>query len=177
MNKMLAFGAPEYVVERVQWVPQPMDTIFEFFQSPNNLERIKPDWLYFKPLHEEPDEIKSGTRIEYLLKWYGIPYYWVTMIENWSRGENFVDFQLDGPFILWHHTHTFADVEGGVLMTDRVRYRLPFGLLGVLMHRLIVKRQVKEIFDYRIDQIAEIFSGGTYYLAPQQLTEVPVSLS
>ena len=45
--------------------------------------------------------------------------------------ERFVDVQLSGPYRLWHHTHEFRPhPDGGTLMTDTVRYALPFGPLG-----------------------------------------------
>ncbi len=177
MNKILALGAPEYVLEREQWVPQPLDTVFEFFENPDNLVRITPSWLDFKIVAMEPNVIRAGTRIEYRLKWYGFPYRWVTLIESWSEGESFVDTQINGPYILWHHTHTFKEVAGGVLLTDRVRYRLPFGPIGRLMHVLIVKRQLQEVFDYRLKKVAEFFSGGTYFRTPESRATATLSES
>ena len=44
----------------------------------------------------------------------------------------------------------------GTLMTDEVRYALPFGPLGRLAHLLWVGRQLKGIFDYRAKKIAEM---------------------
>jgi ligand-binding SRPBCC domain-containing protein len=38
---------------------------------------------------------------------------------------------------------------GGTLMRDTVRYALPFGPLGELAHRLLVKRDLERIFDFR----------------------------
>ena len=43
-------------------------------------------------------------------------------------------------------------------MEDHVEYALPFGLLGRLVHRLRVRRQLEEIFDYRRRAIEEIFA-------------------
>ena len=52
------------------------------------------------------------------------------------------------------------DAPGGTLVTDRVDYALPFGFLGVLAHRLFVRRALKRIFDYRQQRLAEIFPSG-----------------
>jgi ligand-binding SRPBCC domain-containing protein len=163
MHRALAFGAPEYTLQRTQWVPIPLHQAFRFFEDPHNLPKITPASLGFHIVAMHPDTISTGTRIEYRLKWFGIPYRWVTRIEDWQPGVQFADTQRNGPYILWHHTHTFQETAGGVLMQDTVRYRLPFGPLGVLMHRLLVRRQLDEIFDYRVQRIAELLSDGKVY--------------
>ncbi len=43
-------------------------------------------------------------------------------------------------------------------MRDHVVYELPFGLLGLLSHRLLVERQLRRIFDYRGRRIRKLFS-------------------
>ena len=45
-------------------------------------------------------------------------------------------------------------------MVDIVRYRLPFGALGRLVHRWKVRGDVRKIFDYRFRRIDEIFGEG-----------------
>ena len=45
----------------------------------------------------------------------------------------------------------------GVEMTDDVEYRLPFGPLGRLVHWLVVRHQLRAIFDYRTSAIARRF--------------------
>jgi hypothetical protein len=44
-------------------------------------------------------------------------------------------------------------------MRDLVRYELPFGILGDVVHSLIVRRQLQRIFDYRARRIAKLFSA------------------
>ena len=66
--------------------------------------------------------------------------------------------QTKGPYKEWRHEHTFVEVEGGTLMRDRVQYELPLGILGTIAHRLIVARQLKEIFDYRARRIGKLFA-------------------
>jgi ligand-binding SRPBCC domain-containing protein len=166
MHRWLAFGAPEYTLIREQWAPRSMEEVFPFFDDPQNLPRITPPALHFKITGMTPEVIREGTIITYRMKWFGIPYRWKTLIELWEPGEQFVDTQVSGPYILWHHTHTFESCQGGVFMTDRVRYRLPFGPVGVLLHTLIVKRQLNTIFDYRMQKIAEYLSEGKVFRKP-----------
>lgn len=66
----------------------------------------------------------------------------------------FVDEQLWGPYWRWHHTHTFAAVDGGTMVEDTVRYS-PIG--GALMHGLMVKRDLERIFTFRQHAILKQF--------------------
>ena len=56
---------------------------------------------------------------------------------------------MRGPYRLWHHTHAFAPDGDGTVVRDRVRYALPFGPAGELAHRLVVRRDLERIFDFR----------------------------
>jgi ligand-binding SRPBCC domain-containing protein len=69
--------------------------------------------------------------------------------------------QVRGPYKLWHHTHEFREVEGGTLMTDRVRYQLPLGFLGSLAHAAFVRHTLNRIFDHRSRTIESLLSPET----------------
>jgi ligand-binding SRPBCC domain-containing protein len=56
---------------------------------------------------------------------------------------------------MWHHEHHFKEVEEGIEMTDIVSYELPFGILGRMMHPLLVRKKLDEIFDYRFKAVEE----------------------
>jgi len=45
-------------------------------------------------------------------------------------------------------------------MTDVVDYRLPFGPLGRLVHWLVVRHQLRSIFDYRTAAIRALFRAS-----------------
>ncbi|MGZ3711131.1 MAG: SRPBCC family protein, partial [Bdellovibrionota bacterium] len=94
---------------------------------------------------------------------------WRTRIEKWCPEESFVDRQLKGPYKDWHHTHEFKEVRGGTLMTDRVVYQLPFGILGDIAHFLLVKRDVKTIFAYRKSVVANIRISGEALIPPKKV--------
>jgi ligand-binding SRPBCC domain-containing protein len=150
-----------FLLQRDQWIPRPIEEVFAFFADAANLEAITPPWLGFRILSPEPIAMRAGTLIAYRLRWRRLPLRWVTEIEEWEPPFRFVDVQRQGPYALWHHSHSFEAHAGGTRMRDRVRYALPLGPLGLLMQRLAVRRDVEAIFAYRASRVNEIFGGGS----------------
>jgi ligand-binding SRPBCC domain-containing protein len=87
----------------------------------------------------------------------GIRLDWCTEITQVNHLTYFVDEQREGPYTIWHHQHHFEEIEGGVLMTDIIHYKIPFGVLGNLANRLFIKRQLRSIFEFRIKKVNELF--------------------
>jgi ligand-binding SRPBCC domain-containing protein len=70
----------------------------------------------------------------------------------------FVDEQRFGPYAFWHHQHHLKAVDNGVEMIDIVHYKLPLGIFGKLLNKVMVANQLKTIFDYRFNKIEELFN-------------------
>ena len=149
----------EHVLVREQILPGTPPEVFEFYADAANLERITPAWLGFRITSPQPIEMRPGALIEYRLKLHGVPVRWLTRIEIWEPGARFVDVQVKGPYRLWHHTHTFTRHEGGTCVRDEVRYALPLGPLGELAHRLLVRRDLERIFDFRRASVSKVMSA------------------
>ena len=144
------------ILECSQVVPLPRGEVFAFFADARNLEAITPDFLHFSILPPVPVTLQAGSRIDYRLSLFGVPFRWRTRIAAWDPGVRFVDVQEKGPYALWHHTHTFVDAPGGTRVSDRVEYRLPLGPLGALAHPILVRRTLERIFDHRRERIAAL---------------------
>jgi ligand-binding SRPBCC domain-containing protein len=143
-----------HVLERRQRVELPIEQVFDFYGDAHNLERITPPWLGFEVITPAPIEIGVGTLIEYRLRLHRVPIRWRTRIEVWEPPDRFVDVQIRGPYSLWEHTHRFEqDDPGATTIEDRVRYSIPFGPLGGLAERLLVRRDLRQIFDYRSEAV------------------------
>lgn len=147
-----------HTLRREQWIPRPLQEVFGFFSDARNLQEITPSWLGFRILTPGPIRIAAGARLRYRLSLHGLPIAWTTEIRHWDPPFRFVDVQLTGPYVLWHHTHRFETHHGGTRMTDVVRYRLPFGFVGRAIHALKVRSDVERIFDYRFQRIGERFA-------------------
>jgi ligand-binding SRPBCC domain-containing protein len=141
-----------------QWVPAPLDRVFDFFTRAENHERITPQWLNFRIISiEPPGPVRGGTRLLYALRWRVFPIRWTTEITVWHPPHQFADVQLRGPYRKWEHEHRFVAENGGTRIYDRVTYALPFGILGALAHRLRVRRDVESIFAFRRSVIERQF--------------------
>lgn len=146
-----------HLLQKEQVVPASLEAVFAFFEKPENLARITPDWLGFTILTPSPVPMREGAVIDYLVSLGPVPTRWRSMITTFEAPHRFVDEQLNGPYSYWHHTHTFEAVPGGTLIRDEIRYLMPFGPLGRLAHRLMVRRQLESIFDHRVRVIADKF--------------------
>jgi ligand-binding SRPBCC domain-containing protein len=148
-----------HILERRQRVELRIDRAFAFYGDARNLERITPPWLGFEVTTPLPIEMGEGTLIEYRLRLHRIPVRWRTRIEAWDPPHRFVDAQVKGPYALWEHTHTFEeDGPDATIISDRVRYSIPFGPLGEIADRLLVRRDLKLIFDHRREAVARELS-------------------
>jgi hypothetical protein len=147
-----------YDLRREVLIPAPIDGVFEFFLEPANLAAITPKSVGFRDLTPEARPLRPGMKIVHQIRWFGVPLRWETLIEGYDPPHGFVDRQVKGPYKLWRHEHTFVAAPGGTLMRDHVQYELPFGILGVVTHRLIVARQLRRIFDYRGREIRKHFA-------------------
>ena len=81
----------------------------------------------------------------------------MTEITHVVEGKYFIDEQRFGPYSLWHHQHHFKEVKEGVEMTDIVHYKVPYLFLGDIANNIMVKKQLKKIFDYRFKTIEDKF--------------------
>jgi ligand-binding SRPBCC domain-containing protein len=148
-----------YSLKTVQSLPVSLERAWDFFSSPANLQSITPAKMGFKIISQHHGKkMYAGQIIEYKVKpVLGIPLYWMTEITHVQDQQHFIDEQRFGPYILWHHQHHFKAVPGGVEMTDIVHYKLPLWILGDIANSLFVKKQLKDIFDYRFQKVEELF--------------------
>jgi ligand-binding SRPBCC domain-containing protein len=146
----------ERIFETQQWLPRPMEAVFEFFADAGNLQVLTPPWLNFCILTPQPLSLGVGALIDYRLRVHGIPVSWQTEITCWEPPHRFVDEQKQGPYRLWIHEHRFVSERDGTSIIDHVRYAPPGGWL---VDRIFVRRDIERIFAFRRTKLLELFGG------------------
>ena len=147
-----------YTLHVKQKLPISKDKAWDFFSSPKNLSKITPESMGFKIISGAERKTYAGQIIQYkVVPMLGITTKWVSEITHVKEGKYFVDEQRYGPYAMWHHKHFIKEIENGVELEDLIHYKLPLGILGRIAHPIIVKPQLKKIFEFRENKLKELF--------------------
>ena len=148
-----------YLLERDQQIRTTIREAWDFIRTPQNLNRITPPDLEFEIVSNVPDRMYNGLIIEYLIT---IPFFgrqkWIAEIQHIREPFSFVDKQKQGPYKHWHHYHELIETENGVRIIDKVYYEMPLGILGRLLHFIIIRKTLERIFDFRAVKFEELLS-------------------
>lgn len=102
--------------------------------------------------------INKGETVTWRGKHFGIYLTHKSIIPEMQIPTYFVDEMLEGRFKKFKHTHTFQEINGGTIMTDKIEYETPFGLVGKLFDTTILKKHLTHFIKERNDfmkQLAE----------------------
>ncbi|MBJ05255.1 MAG: hypothetical protein CMP65_05095 [Flavobacteriales bacterium] len=148
-------------LHKQQYLKANIESVWDFASSPKNLKIITPEYMNFKILSPNlPEKMYPGMIISYTVSpVLNINMNWITEITQISYKKYFVDEQKSGPYSLWHHQHIFEEKNNGVLMTDIVTYKIPFGPLGDLVNKIYIRNKLESIFNYRYLVMERIFNS------------------
>lgn len=147
-----------YTLHKSQKLPITLDEAWNFLSNPKNLKIITPDYMSFDIVSKIDRPLYTGQIIQYIVTpLLGIKTKWVSEITHIEDKKYFVDEQMYGPYSLWHHKHFIKEIDGGVEMEDIIDYKVPLGFLGQLVHPILVKPKLEEIFNYRQKKLLELF--------------------
>ena len=169
--------------EAEQWVPFPIEQVFRFFANPANLPRIMPpssgtELVRLKlvaPPGVQPvkatvtdEEPLAGSGSEIVTSFRIVPFLpfrleWIALIDEFEWNDHFCDVQKKGPFKSFHHCHRLTasprDGTAGTVLRDVIDYDIGFGILGSIAQRLMIKRQLRQTFEYRQRALVSLLSG------------------
>ncbi|NCT18520.1 MAG: cell division inhibitor [Flavobacteriaceae bacterium CG_4_8_14_3_um_filter_34_10] len=147
-----------YTLHSKQNLPISLIEAWDFLSNPYNLKVITPTYMGFHIVSGADRPMYAGQIIQYMVTpVLGIKTKWVTEITHIKDKMYFVDEQRFGPYALWHHKHFLKEISGGVEMEDIVDYKVPMGIIGKIVHPLLVKPKLDEIFEYRKNKLTELF--------------------
>jgi ligand-binding SRPBCC domain-containing protein len=142
------------VVKQKRLVARSIEDAFEFFSNPRVLESLTPSTLRLRLLGEPPLPIEPGTVLNYKFYYYRLPILWQVRIESVDPPYSFTDVQQKGPFAHWRHSQTFvAAATNSTEVLDRFEYGIPFGRVGEFAYRMFLKSHIRQLLDYRANQM------------------------
>ncbi|MBK8944359.1 MAG: SRPBCC family protein [Ignavibacteriae bacterium] len=133
--------------------------IFPFFENPENLETITPEFLKFKIVTKKPLIMKVGAEFIYTIKLGFFKFPWKTLITKYEPNKAFVDEQTFGPYKKWIHTHFFEEVDGKTKMIDIIEYDLFISPLKNVINKFYVRKNIEKIFLFRRNYLDSKFNS------------------
>lgn len=76
-----------------------------------------------------------------------------SQITQYNRPYLFVDEMVKGAFKSLKHEHIYEDFHGKTIMKDRLTFEAPFGFVGWMAERIILKQYMKRFLEYRNKQL------------------------
>jgi len=138
-------------------LPAPIETVFDFIARPENIRKISPPQMGLS-FQQAPERISAGVQIAFSLQAFGISRSAVHEIIQFDEPRSFFERQVTGPFGNWEHEHLFeSDAQGRVIVTDRIRFEPPGGMLRLVMTPKLILEQLEDGFDHRYGQLERIF--------------------
>ena len=150
-----------YTLHKTQKLPISLDEAWNFLCNPANLSKLTPQEMNMNIISGADRPMYAGQVLQYsVTPLPGFKTKWVSEITQYEEKKYFVDLQLFGPYAFWHHKHFVHEIDGGVEMEDIIDYKVPFGILGRMVHPILVKPKLESIFNFRREQLELLF--GTY---------------
>jgi len=115
-----------------------LSEVYAFHEDPRNITRISPPSLKVERV-ECKVPARAGEEFSLRIRQFGLPLHWIGIWEEAVPDERLVDGARKSPFRHWRHHHLFQADGDGTLMTDRVEYALPYGVIGLLLDLTVMK--------------------------------------
>lgn len=126
-----------------------VEGVFAFHTDPSNLLRITPPDIRVEILRF--DAAGEGAMVELCV--HPLPFIstrWLMRFDVFEPPYRLSDVQVRGPFRHWRQLREFIpDGDEHCLLRDTVEYELPFGILGRMVNRFFVARQIRLMFAHR----------------------------
>ncbi len=137
----------------------PIEEVFLFHTDVRNLVKITPSFIKVKILHAEPPGL--GQHVTLNIRQFGMfPMNMVMEFFMYDYPTCLADRQIKGPFSSMIQKRYFEDVGGGYTrMKDVFEFTLPFGIVGRMLHALVVRKIIEIMFVYRQNMTKKILES------------------
>ena len=158
-------------------LPVDVEQAFAYHERPGCLGRLIPPWEAVT-VERSDGSLTVGSRVVLKTRVFGVPVRWVAEHTAYDPPHLFADTQVSGPFAAWDHEHRFASLDqvangsdtSKSLLTDRIEYRLPGGVLGRSLGAGKARRTIEAMFAYRHRVTRDDLElASNYSLQPQTI--------
>ncbi|MEO8735470.1 MAG: SRPBCC family protein [Edaphobacter sp.] len=119
--------------------------------------------------------IGAGETVKFEGRHFGMLLTHTSRIDAWRPYSYFRDVMVDGSFARFEHEHHFAVMDDGTRMRDEIRFAAPYGLLGRVMEKTLLRRHLIVMLKQRnavIKRVAESEEWRRYLVGNGEAAKV-----
>ena len=104
--------------------------------------------------------IGPGQTVKWKGRHFGLMLTHESVISSYNRPRHFQDRMIHGAFKTFVHDHFFEETPTGTRMRDELTFEAPFGLLGRVVERLLLRQHMLMFLRQRNEVIRLIAEGN-----------------
>lgn len=136
----------------------PVAEVFDFLSHPAHWIELTPP-EFNAHLEGAPEQLSLGARVVVQARRWGFTQRLVSEVTAFQPDQLIVDEQREGPFRKWVHTQRFEAIPGGTLLSERIEFEPPDGMLGFLLTAESILSELQELFAYREERLPELLGS------------------
>ena len=118
------------------------------------------DILKMKPVEGKTSgRVAAGDRLLWTGWKFGFAQRHESLITRYERPHFFQDTMGRGRFKRFQHDHSFHEVGGYTLLTDKIRFIMPFGILGHLVGQYVMVPYISRTLRRRLVLLRRVAEG------------------
>ena len=121
------------------------------------------DILNMKPVEGKTSgRVVGGDRLLWTGFKFGFPQMHESLITRYERPHFFQDTMGRGRFKRFQHDHSFDELSGYTLLTDKIRFTMPFGILGHLVGQYVMVPYISRTLRRRLVLLRTVAEGEAW---------------
>ncbi|OAH59146.1 MULTISPECIES: SRPBCC family protein [Bacillaceae] len=100
--------------------------------------------------------LERGDTVTWEAFHFGIKQRLTARVTEMEKPDKFIDIMVKGAFHSFVHTHEFIEEANGTIMIDKFQYKSPFGLMGVVVDKLILEKYMRAFIVSRAKELKKI---------------------
>ena len=135
--------------QRELHLPVTTDEAFAWHERRGAINRLIPPWESVNVV-KTGNGVRDGNVVELAQRFGPLKLKWIMKHHGYCDGRSFRDSQVSGPFAAWEHLHDFLqDGDGKNILSDKIQYQIPGGMIGKLLGSKLVHKKLETMFAYR----------------------------
>jgi ligand-binding SRPBCC domain-containing protein len=153
------------MIHLTTWIDAPVERCFKLSTS-IDLHLVSAAWTGEKVIDGVATGlIGHGQTVTWQGRHFGVQQRHTSRIDAWRPYSYFRDVMVHGAFARFEHEHFFAAMDDGTRMRDEIRFSAPWGTVGRVLEKMLVRRHLTKLLTRRnamIKRVAESEEWRTY---------------